>query len=272
MFAPCGAATRALIEAHLSAPLVHGCSQSGRHALVVLRTSHTPPPKTNMSLPHNPNRPGSPREDPARPHVWSHPLFTYSTTVPVDTTITKDFPSPFITEPDFTASPPLYYSHATPVEKCMENHFTKYPHPSVPEIIECPVTHDSTDPETGIRTRTRMVKVRNIAPWLFRRFVSGDYVYLREDSTYDPRTREFLLRSENQTFANLVFAKEATRFRPHPDNSQWTSFVQHGGIRCTSYMGPLKRPLEKIIMDRMTIGGLQASDLLDDVVNAQSPF
>lgn len=142
----------------------------------------------------------------------------------------------------------------------------------VPEIVDCPVTSDVTDPVTGIRTRTRLVKCKNIAPWVMRRFVGGDYVYLEETSTWNPRTRVFDLRSENQTYSNIVFAKEASRFKPHPDNPQWTSFVQYGGVRCSSYMGPFKRPLEKIICDRMIRGGLQATDLLDDIINTQAPF
>jgi hypothetical protein len=42
---------------------------------------------------------------------------------------------------------------------------------------------------------------------------------------------------------------------------------------CFSFsQGPLKRPLERFICDRMIRGGLQATDLLDDVLNSQSPF
>jgi hypothetical protein len=48
--------------------------------------------------------------------------------------------------------------------------------------------------------------------------------------------------------------------------------VQYGGIRCSSYLGPLKRPIEKLVCDRMTKGGLEAADLLDDMINTQSPF
>jgi hypothetical protein len=52
-----------------------------------------------------------------------------------------------------------------------------------------------------------------------------------------------------------------------------TSFIQYGGIRCSSYLGPIKRPLEQLIANRMIKGGLQACDLLDDcLMSTQSPF
>jgi len=226
-----------------------------------------------MSVPHNPNRGGA-KADTTRPHTVQHPLFSYTTRVPVHGKVADDFPSPFLAEPDFTPSPPLLYAHPRPVEACMAEHFTKYPHESVPEIIECPVVRDTTDPATGVRTRERKVICKNIAPWIFRRVLGGpDTVELTETTTFDPRTRQFELHSQNVNFARFVFAKEASRFVPHPDNPEWTSFVQYGGIRCTSYMGPLKRPLEQFICNRMIRGGLQASDHLDDVLaKSQSPF
>jgi len=194
--------------------------------------------------------------------------------VPIDEGVAKDFPSPFVSESDFTPSPPLFYAHPSSVEACVERHFTKYPHASVPEILECPIVRDETDPVSGVRTRQRRVVCKNIAPWIFRRVLGGpDTVELTETTTFDPRTRQFELHSENVNFSRFVFAKEASRFVPHPANPQWTSFVQYGGIRCTSYMGPLKRPLEQFICNRMIRGGLQACDHLDDVLmQSQSPF
>ena len=289
------------------------------------------------AVPHNPNRGGA-GADSDRPFVAKHPLFTYTTRVPLDqSAVAEGFPSPYAAEPDFTASPPLFYAHAHPVERCMEGHFTKYPAPSQPDILACPIVSDYTDPATGVRTRERRVICRNTAPWVFRRALGGaDTVELVETSVFDPATRELRTSSENIAFARFVTAKEASRFIPHPLNPQWsprtriqlsdtlsaantqraersshagrttsasrslfldlrfsrsllccvvlcvgrgvcvcvlrTSFVQYGGIRCSSYLGPLKRPLEHFICNRMIKGGLEAADFLDDMLHTQSPF
>jgi len=230
------------------------------------------PAAAAASLPHNPNRGGAPA-DLKRPYLVQHPLFTYTTTVPVRESLVQRFANPLAQEKDFTASPPLLYAHAAPVEECVQRHLTKYPHPSQPDILACPVVSDETDPVTGVRTRKRKVVCANIAPWIMRRALgSSDTVQLSETNVYDPRTREFTLHSQNDNYTGLVVAREASRFAPHPDNPQWTMFVQYGGIRCSSYLGPLKRPIERFICDRMTRGGLEAADLLDDMINSQSPF
>lgn len=223
-------------------------------------------------VPHNPNRAGAPI-DATRPYLARNPLFTYSLRVPLDESIATEFPSPFAAEPDFTASPPLLYSVDQPVEKCLAAHMHKYPHPSQPAILECPVVIDTVDPATGLQTRQRRVVCKNIAPWLARKALGGgDTIELIEDSTFDPVTRTFDLRSHNTAFAKVVTAREATRMRPHKENPEWTAFVQYGGIRCSTYLGPLKRTLEHFICDRMQTGGLQAMDLLDDILHTQSSF
>ena len=125
-----------------------------------------------------------------------------------------------------------------------------------------------------LRAYAVQIVCANIAPWLMRRAMgSSDTVQLSETASFDPRTREFTLTSHNENFASLVLAKEASRFAPHPSNPQHTVFVQYGGIRCSSYLGPLKRPCERLVASRMIVGGLQATDLLDDLLNqSQSPF
>jgi len=235
-------------------PTLGGAGHDSQHPPAAAASSTSPPDVRRYPVPH--------------------PHHTYATLVPPPDPdiVTRDFPSPFENESDFTGSPPLIYAHPAPVERVMQIHLTKYPHPSIPEIISCPVVSERVDAD-GVIHRERVVTVRNIAPWIFRRFIGGETIQLREKSTFDPRTRVFEMRSENEAYANLIYAKEASRFQPHPINPNWTSFVQYGGIRCHSYMGPLKRPLERLVCKRMVRGGLQAAQLVDDIImNTQSPF
>ena len=189
-----------------------------------------------MKRPHNPNRGGAP-PDLHRPFLVQHPLFTYTTTVPVSPALAQRFPSPFADEKDFTSSPALLYAHAAPVEECVQRHLTKYPHPSQPDILACPVVSDETDPTTGVRTRKRKVVCANIAPWLMRRALgSSDTVQLSETNVYDPRSREFTLHSQNDNFTGLVVAREASKYAPHPDNPQWSVDCASGTIAAAEAM------------------------------------
>jgi hypothetical protein len=194
-----------------------------------------PPPvaAAEVKRPHNPNRGGAP-PDLHRPFLVQHPLFTYTTTVPVSPALAQRFSSPFADEKDFTSSPALLYAHAAPVEECVQRHLTKYPHPSQPDILACPVVSDETDPATGVRTRKRKVVCANIAPWLMRRALgSSDTVQLSETNVYDPRSREFTLHSQNDNFTGLVVAREASKYAPHPDNPQWS--VNSGETRMLAH-------------------------------------
>lgn len=174
------------------------------------------------------------------------------------------FPSPFKDEPDFCTSPPLQWAHGWPVEECVDKFFNKYPDPAIPEFVKAEIVKDEYDQVNQIRRIQRIITVRNIAPWIFRKFVGGDYLQLEENGEWDEKRRTFSMYSFNRSFSSCGTMAETSQFQPHPDNpKEWTHFIQYGGVRCSHYFGYLKRPLEQIICRRLILGGIQAAERLD---------
>jgi hypothetical protein len=82
---------------------------------------------------------------------------------------TAPFTSPFSRWSSFCEVEPTYFTHQFNVEQCHETFFTKFPHPSTPEVIRTNIIEDKIDPRTGDRYRKRQIIIKNTVPWIFRK-------------------------------------------------------------------------------------------------------
>jgi len=94
----------------------------------------------------------------------------------------------------------------------------------------------------------------------------NDEIVFEEDSTLDLKNRVLLINSKNRTFSSFILCSEETKFSVCPDNPDWTDFWQDGRVHASSYCGPLRGGIERLIGPSFYKTGNEAVVLLDEVL------
>jgi hypothetical protein len=169
---------------------------------------------------------------------------------------------------DLTYAPTIFYSHRYPVDKTMHAFFHKYPNPKVPMMRDVKILEEKVDPSTGVvyRKRTLTLQLEGVAPWWVCNLLRIKEAHFMEESHYDPKSKVFSMASRNVTYSNVILAAEYSKFVPHPENPNWTLFVQRGGVQASSWLGLMRSKFEEVAASKIRDGGADSCDILDETL------
>lgn len=121
--------------------------------------------------------------------------------------------------------------YQAPVELVAATHLTKFPNEYDKDIISCNVIERNTDKEGRLYTK-RVAAVRNVLPTFLRRVSSlqVEKLELQEECWWNRKKRTFDVESQNLSVSDWVTMKEASTYKPHHQNPNWTQFNQEGTI------------------------------------------
>ncbi|KAE8897154.1 hypothetical protein PF005_g2261 [Phytophthora fragariae] len=82
--------------------------------------------------------------------------------------------------------------------------------------------------------KRRLLRFRNEAPSLIKRFASSDFVEYIEDSLFDKHNRLFYVYVKNDSFQALGVLEDFAVYKAHSDKPQWTDLHQFCRVHITS--------------------------------------
>ncbi|KAL4106001.1 hypothetical protein PRIC1_004056 [Phytophthora ramorum] len=82
--------------------------------------------------------------------------------------------------------------------------------------------------------KRRLLRFRNEAPSLIKRFASSDFVEYIEDSLLDKQNRLFYVYVKNESFQSLGVLEDFALYKVDPDKSHWTNLHQFCRVHITS--------------------------------------
>lgn len=82
--------------------------------------------------------------------------------------------------------------------------------------------------------KRRLLRFRNEAPALIKRFASSDFIEYIEDSLLDKQNRLFFVYVKNESFQSLGVLEDYSVYRSHSDKTHWTDLKQSCRVHITS--------------------------------------
>ncbi|EGZ17729.1 hypothetical protein PHYSODRAFT_314948 [Phytophthora sojae] len=82
--------------------------------------------------------------------------------------------------------------------------------------------------------KRRLLRFRNEAPSLIKRFASSDFVEYIEDSLLDKQNRLFYVYVKNESFQSLGVLEDFAVYKAHSDKPHWTDLHQFCRVHITS--------------------------------------
>ncbi|KAK7107692.1 PRELI domain-containing protein 2-like [Littorina saxatilis] len=132
-----------------------------------------------------------------------------------------------------------------PIELVVQTHFTKYPSEREKHVLRIDVLEHKIDFLKGTDYRRRLAVCDNVLPRLLRKInaLNEKTIVLEEETWLNTISGCLHIKSRNVTWEKYATMKEESHFFPHPENTNWTQFEQHGSIEVQG-LGTMGRVLE----------------------------
>ncbi len=110
---------------------------------------------------------------------------------------------------------------------CSKAYNLRFPrHELYPYILDTEeLSRTNNGPTTYVKRR---VKLDIEAPGWLKTVTGVHHCYFVEEHTYNKDERKVSFKTVNETFSHQVCLEEIATFEPHPDNPEWTLFLQTG--------------------------------------------
>ncbi|KAI9912823.1 hypothetical protein PsorP6_005089 [Peronosclerospora sorghi] len=82
--------------------------------------------------------------------------------------------------------------------------------------------------------KRRVLRFRNEAPSLIKRFANSEYAEYIEDSLFDKQNRVFYVYVKNKSFQSLGVLEDFSVYKAHSEKSHWTVLYQFARVHITS--------------------------------------
>ncbi|KAG7382368.1 hypothetical protein PHYPSEUDO_004993 [Phytophthora pseudosyringae] len=124
------------------------------------------------------------------------------------------------------------------VEQTADVYYRKFkeplPDPASRLLASIEVLEERHLEEYGAVFKRRLLRFRNEAPSLIKRFASADFVEYIEDSLLDKQNRVFYVYVKNESFQSLGVLEDFAVYKADADKSHWTHLHQFCRVHITS--------------------------------------
>ncbi|CAH0516936.1 unnamed protein product [Peronospora belbahrii] len=124
------------------------------------------------------------------------------------------------------------------VEQTADVYYRKFkeplPDPACRLLDSIQVLEERHLDEFGAVFKRRLLKFRNEAPSMIKRFASSDYIEYIEDSLLDKQNRRFYVYVKNKSYQSLGILEDFSVFVAHTGKPQWTDLHQFCRVHITS--------------------------------------
>ncbi|GLE00434.1 hypothetical protein PINS_up009191 [Pythium insidiosum] len=151
----------------------------------------------------------------------------------------------------------LSFGHATlelpfSLEQTADVYYRKFkeplPDPASHLLVAIETQEERALDEWNAVYRRRLLRFRNAAPYLIKRFASSDFVEYIEHSLLDRRNRVFYVYIRNESFQSLGTIEDYSIYHAADENPEWTTLTQSARVHITSSsMGFFRSQIESFI-------------------------
>ncbi|CAI5730969.1 unnamed protein product [Peronospora destructor] len=108
------------------------------------------------------------------------------------------------------------------------------PDPASRLLIAIEVLEERHSDECNALFKRRLLRFRNEAPSLIKRFASSAYIEYIEDSLLDKQNQIFYVYVKNKSYQSLGLLEDFAVYKAHSDKPQWTNLHQVCRVHITS--------------------------------------
>jgi len=129
------------------------------------------------------------------------------------------------------------------------HHFWKYAGTVNGEKLAYRITEQCTNPISNNIYTIRECKVKNKVPIIFRSlFGTLEHITMDEHIVFDPNNKTLRVQNINNDFQSFFTIVDQREYRLHPDNPNWTLFLQHGTVSATAKCGFFQSNVRNFIL------------------------
>eukprot|EP01129_Flabellula_baltica_P000678 TRINITY_DN10646_c0_g1_i1.p1 TRINITY_DN10646_c0_g1~~TRINITY_DN10646_c0_g1_i1.p1 ORF type:complete len:263 (-),score=47.89 TRINITY_DN10646_c0_g1_i1:81-869(-) len=143
----------------------------------------------------------------------------------------------------------------------------KYPCDSRPDILSVDIIKKEFDSENGTFKATRLITIKNVMPnWIGYFYTVSDKCYFIEESILDVKNQEFVLKSRNLTYGNLVNMLEVCTYTVNNLNEDWTNFHQLYRSTMQSAIMGVTSKIENYLTDTAISNSVKGREVMEKAI------
>jgi len=136
-----------------------------------------------------------------------------------------------------------------PIEFYIEVYLSRFPtHKLFPFILESHIIEEVYSEDRKERKIKRRIHLDIDAPSWLKTLTGVHYSVFIEDSHINYFTQQVHIKTVNESFSNKVTLTDITEYTPHPDNPNWTVFVQTGTVDFLVHVFGVQKKIEEYMM------------------------
>ena len=145
----------------------------------------------------------------------------------------------------------------------MDRHKEPLPDPSQPELERITVEFERYFEKWNCVVQKRIYKLKNVAPYVIRRFAQQEHVYFVEEEVLDRKNKILYVRGQNRSFANYGTLRTFSTFQVDHDHPEKTILSQGGEARLSNALGMARGTIERFLRTSFESGSEKSRELLE---------